>query len=172
MNIRKLLVTGLLALATAGCAAQNAAEEPASGTAGLGAAPPTGGPSGAPTPTPAKTTTSPSPTPSGPRIVYFHVKQQPQCPQGTNVNPIPGVPLVVEWKLAGTDKAALSVDNPGLVGSYGTYAVEGSETFTFSCGGAPGSMEKHTYTIFTVGGGAERSKTLTVEAKVYEIAQV
>jgi hypothetical protein len=104
--------------------------------------------------------------------VYFRVKQKPQCPQGTNQFPVPGIPLVIEWKVAGAAQVALSVDNPGAVGSYGTYGVQGNQEFTFSCGGAPHSIEKHTYVIHTVGGGAQRSKTLTVSAEVYEIGSV
>ncbi|HZN18571.1 MAG TPA: hypothetical protein VFB84_10370 [Micromonosporaceae bacterium] len=64
------------------------------------------------------TTTGPA-TPSGPQIIYFRVAQQPRCPQGTTLYPVPGKPLVLEWKVSG--------------------------------------------------GGAQRSKTLTVSAMVYEI---
>ncbi|HEU4424606.1 MAG TPA: hypothetical protein VFR67_18935 [Pilimelia sp.] len=124
-----------------------------------------GGGNGRPTPSPTATAT----TPSGPRIAYFRVKQKAKCPQGTNVYPVPGVPLVIEWKVERAHQVALSVDGPGV---YNTYGAEGSETFMFSCGGAPGTTETHKYTIKTVGGGDPVSKTITASAVVYEIAQV
>jgi hypothetical protein len=106
---------------------------------------------------------------TGPKIVYFRVKQKPRCPQGTNVHPIEGSPLVVEWKVTGAHQAELAVDGPGVYNSYG---LEGSETFTFSCGGAPGTVEQHTYRLTTVGGGSPRTKTISASATTYEIAVV
>jgi len=186
-----ILACGLTIAAAAGCArtSQGGPEHPtavgglgAAGTPSVAPKDPAGGqtdgggqPQGGGTPTgqpkPSSHTTSSAP-PVGPQIVYFRVKQQPQCPRGTNQFPIPGVPAIVEWKVTGADQVALSVDNPNMVGSYGTYGVQANETLGFGCSGAPGTMAKHTYTIYTVGGGTQRSRTLTVEAKVYEIAQV
>lgn len=174
----------LAAAAIGGCAASTGpgAGTPVDGAGVLGAAPATDGPSGPTTP-PADQDKSPATqggtptrkpattTQSGPQIVYLRVKQKPQCPQGTNQYPVPGVPLILEWKVSGAHQVALSVDNPTMVGSYGTYGTESTETFMFGCGGAPNTLEKHTYTIYTVGGGAQQRKTLTVEAKVYEIGQ-
>jgi len=69
--------------------------------------------------------------------------------------------------MSGSDGAALSVDNPGLVGSYRTYPDStGSETLTFSCGGAPGTTESHVYTIYTTGAGPRKSATITAKAKI------
>jgi hypothetical protein len=86
------------------------------------------------------------------------------------VNPIDGNPVMLEWSTAGgVASTELSVDGPGLYGSYG---ASGSETIFFPCGGAPGTMQSHTYTLRTVGGGAQQSQTLTVQARVNEIAQV
>jgi hypothetical protein len=108
------------------------------------------------------------PAPSGPRVVSFKLTKKPKCPEGTAVFRSENVPAVITWKITGATSAALSVDNPGLVGSYGTYEIEGSETFQFSCGGPVGSTETHTYTIYTVGGGEQHSKTLKVSAKIID----
>ncbi|MEE6258286.1 hypothetical protein [Plantactinospora sonchi] len=107
--------------------------------------------------------------PAGPTILVFKIAQQPQCPQGTNVNPIPGVPVVLSWKVKGTDAVTLSVDGPGV---YDTFPAEGSATFDFPCFGAPGDEVTHTYQLRTVGGGEVRSKTLTAAATVRGIADV
>lgn len=177
---RTALLVCALATAAAGCAQTgtgNGTGLPPGGTAGLGASPtPAGVPStpppGKPDPEPTQgTPTTAPPAPSGPRFEYFRIKKQAKCPQGTNQFPVPAEPLVVEWKaIGGTEKVALSVDST-MVGSYGTYGPEGTQEFYFSCGGAPNSIEKHSYTAFTVGGGPQRSKSLTAEAKVYEIGQ-
>jgi hypothetical protein len=116
------------------------------------------------------TTTTRPPQHYGPRIVTYRIKQRPQCPQGTSEFPVEGTPVILEWKVTGVDKVTISVDGPGI---YGTYPAEGSETFTFSCGGAsPGETVKHTYLLKTVGGGSTKSKQLTATAEAYEISQV
>lgn len=116
------------------------------------------------------TTTTRPPQDSGPRIVYFRITQKPQCPQGTSEFPVEGTPVRVEWKVTGAREVTISVDGPGV---YGTYPTEGSETFTFSCGGAdPGETVKHTYLLKTVGGGSTRSKQLTATAEAYEVTPV
>jgi hypothetical protein len=92
---------------------------------------------------------------TGPQIVYFRLKQQPRCGNKP-------VAAIIEWKISGATGTSLSVDNPGIVGSYRSYqGTTGSETFTFSCGG---STEKHTYTLYTTGGGPQRSETITATA--------
>jgi len=100
---------------------------------------------------------------TGPQVVYFRFRQQPKC-----VSPGNTLPAIIEWKVGGgATGAALSVDNPGIVGSYRTYeGTTGSETLYACCGGAPGSTEKHTYTIYTVGGSPQRSATLTATVTV------
>lgn len=109
------------------------------------------------------------PKPSGPTIVSFRISQKPKCAQGTNINPIPGVPIILEWKVTGTDTVTLSVDGPGV---YDSYPAHGSATLDFPCAGPPGDTVKHTYQLRTVGGGEVRSKTLTGSAVVYEIAEL
>ncbi|GAA4143126.1 hypothetical protein GCM10022251_01250 [Phytohabitans flavus] len=121
------------------------------------------------TTTTTRTTTRP-PEEYGPRIEYFRITQKPQCPQGTSEYPVEGVPVIVEWKVTGAEQVTISVDGPGV---YGTYSAEGSETFTFSCGGAAdGETVKHTYLLKTVGGGSTKSKQLTATATAHEITQV
>ncbi|GGQ76982.1 hypothetical protein [Couchioplanes azureus] len=103
-----------------------------------------------------------APKPAGPQIVYFRVQQQPRCDTAGN-----HTPATVQWKLSGATGAALSVDNPGVVGSYRSYTgTTGTETLNFSCGGGPGSTETHVYTLYTVGGGKQRSQTINVSATV------
>jgi hypothetical protein len=105
----------------------------------------------------------------GPRIVSFKISKQPSCPAGTNVAPIEGQPAEVSWKVTGTDKVTISVDGPGI---YDTFPAEGTRSFPFGCEGAPGSTQKRTYLLKTVGGGAVKQKTLTATATVNEIAIV
>jgi hypothetical protein len=139
-------------------------------TAGPGA---TAGTHATPKSTKAKSTTKspPSGTPagSGPRIVSFRVAQKPKCEEGTAVFRAKAVPLVIEWKISGADSGALSVDDPtNTPGTYGPVALAGTEEFAFTCKGPVGSTETHTYAIYSVGGGAQKSKSFTVSAKVLD----
>jgi hypothetical protein len=105
----------------------------------------------------------------GAQIVSFEVVQHPRCASGTTAYETPAVPVKIKWKVTGGTGVALSVDDPNRVGSYGTYGLEETMEFTFSCGGAVGSTETHKYTIHTTGGsGQPKSKTLTVSTKVLE----
>jgi hypothetical protein len=170
----------------AGCGAVGAAATPAPSSipAGMGAA---GGAAGtssadpAPAPSPSSSTatatakhapkhkSTPKPTAHGPRIVTFKVVQKPKCPQGTDVFRVEAVPLIIKWKITGAHSAALSVDDPtGTPGTYGPVGLTGTQEFTFSCSGPVGSTETHTYAIYSVGGGAQKHKTLKVSAKVLE----
>jgi hypothetical protein len=93
---------------------------------------------------------------NGPQIVYFRFRQQPKC---TASGP---QPAIIEWKVSGATGAALSVDNPGIVGSYRKYSgTTGSETLYVSC--APGGTESHVYTIYTTGSEPQRSATLNAK---------
>jgi hypothetical protein len=116
--------------------------------------------------------TSPSPrtsTAAGPRIVSFKVVQKPKCAEGTAVFRADPVDLIIKWKITGADSAALSVDDPTHTpGTYGAEGLEGTESFGFSCAGPTGTIETHTYAIYTVGGGTQKSKTLKVSAKVLD----
>jgi len=93
---------------------------------------------------------------NGPQIVYFRFRQQPKC---TSSGP---QPAIIEWKVSGATGTALSVDNPGIVGSYRKYTgTTGSETLYVGC--APGSTESHVYTIYTTGSEPQRSATLNAK---------
>jgi hypothetical protein len=175
------IAAGALALAATGCSVTigpGVAPSPSPSADGYDDGPsagPTPTPTSTPTPTPTPggkhggATPTKAPKPSGPQIVYFRVKQKPQCPQGTNVNPIPGVPVIVEWRVERAHQVTLSVDGPG---AYGTYGAEGSETVSLPCSGEPGTKVTHTYQLTTVGGGPATTKTISASATVHEIAQV
>jgi hypothetical protein len=106
-------------------------------------------------------------TTAGPRIVWFRITQRPQCSQGTDVYSSPAVPLRIAWQTSGATGVALSVDNPGLVGSYGSYGPSGSQEFTFGCGGSAGSTESHTYEIYTISSaGTRKHASLTASVTV------
>ncbi|WP_431905928.1 hypothetical protein [Micromonospora carbonacea] len=107
---------------------------------------------------------------SGPTIGYFRVAQKPTCPAGTNVNPIAGTPVVVEWKTGNVDSVALSVDGPGVYGD--NYPPAGSETVNFPCSGGEGDVQEHTYTLTVRNAHGKQAKTLVVTAKVHDIPRV
>ena len=106
------------------------------------------------------------------KIVSFKLVQKPKCAEGTAVFRAPSVPAIIKWKITGATGAALSVDDAThTAGTYGPEPVSGTETFTFGCNGPVGSTEKHTYAIYTVGGGKQRSLTITATAKVLDNGQ-
>jgi hypothetical protein len=122
----------------------------------------------APTAKPSKSATA-----SGPRIVSFKVVQKPKCAEGTAVFRAPAVPAIIKWKITGATGAALSVDDAThTAGTYGPEPTSGTETFTFQCNGPVGSTEKHTYAIYTVGGGKQRSLSITASAKVLDTGKL
>jgi hypothetical protein len=115
-----------------------------------------------------KASTAPTTTaPAGPVIVYFRVATKPSCPSGTDQVQYQGRPVVLEWKVTGADKTTLSVDGPGVYNQYGT---QDSATLTFPCNGDPGSYQTHTYTLSGLGPDSTRTRKLTVQAKINEIA--
>ncbi len=95
--------------------------------------------------------------PSGPAL-NVSVTTQPACAQGTNNFMTPGHPGVVSWRATGVTNVTISVDGPGL---YGTYGLTGSQEFAFSCNGAEGSTETHSYTFNTVPAGLTRTITMS-----------
>jgi hypothetical protein len=110
------------------------------------------------------TTTTPKP---GAKVESFTVVKQPSCP----VDPKPGAPfhspgspVVIAWKISGAPKAALSVDNPGLYGSYTKdLPATGQLELSFPCTKTPGKTS-HTYTIYPAG-YPHIYKTITVSAQ-------
>ncbi|MEV6691138.1 hypothetical protein AB0M35_06675 [Micromonospora sp. NPDC051196] len=107
---------------------------------------------------------------TGPTITYFRVAQKPSCPAGTTVNPIPGTPVVLEWKTSNVDSVALSVDGQGVYAD--NYPPTGSETLSFPCSGAGGDVQRHTYLLTVQNSHGKQTKTLVVTATVHEVAEV
>jgi hypothetical protein len=121
------------------------------------------------TPTHTTSTTKAVTTAAGPEIVYFKIAQKPRCAEGTDVYQNPAVPLIIKWKISHATSGALSVDDrTHTPGTYGPVGLTGSQDFTFSCAGTVGSTETHTYAIYSVGGGTQHSKTLTVSTKILD----
>jgi hypothetical protein len=142
-----------------------AAKRPATGVLPV----PTGTSSPSPSSSPSPATKTTTPAKKKAKIVSFKLVQKPKCAEGTAVFRAPAVPAVIKWKITGATGAALSVDDPThTAGTYGPEALSGTETFTFQCNGPVGSTEKHTYAIYTVGGGKQRSLSVTATAKVLD----
>lgn len=117
-----------------------------------------------PSPTSASPKVSPSKSQaSGPQIVYFRIKTKPSCPSSGPATSFPGNPIVLEWKVTGVTNVTISIDGPGI---FGTYDATYSHEFPFSCSGASGSTQKHTYLLKTVGGGPVKEQKITGEARV------
>ncbi|MGW4462269.1 hypothetical protein [Micromonospora sp. NPDC004704] len=185
------LLVGALTVAGAGCSAKDRAPAPSAGgastspgasptapagEAGVGASPSAsaaaqpGNSPGKPAPGTSTGATKPGAATSPVQIVEFRIQQKPTCPQGASEFPVEATPLVIEWKVTGADREVeLAVDGPGL---YDTYPAQGKESFTFSCGGEPGSVEKHTYKLTAKHGKYVETRTLTATATVYDIATV
>jgi hypothetical protein len=111
-----------------------------------------------------------STTGAGPTISYFRVATRPSCPAGTSANPIAGTPVVVEWRTGNVDDVALSVDGPGVYAD--NYPPTGSETLTFSCSGAEGDTQRHTYLLTVRNAHGKATKTLVVSATVHDVPRV
>jgi hypothetical protein len=111
-----------------------------------------------------KSTSSTSPPATA--TATISVKKQPLCPrQGTPDAPFstPGQDVTITWKVTGASGAALSVDQPGLYGAYGSnYGASGELTLPFACGNKPGKTS-HTYTVWPAGVKTV-SKSITVSA--------
>ncbi|WP_326563719.1 hypothetical protein [Micromonospora peucetia] len=107
---------------------------------------------------------------SGPTIAYFRVAHKPSCPAGTNINPIAGTPVLVEWKASNVDSVALSIDGPGVYAD--DYPAAGSEAFNFPCSGGGGDIQKHTYLLTVRNAHGTQTKTLVVSARVHDIPVV
>lgn len=117
---------------------------------------------------PATEKTSKAHTPDGPRV-QLRIARAPKCAEGTAVFRAEPVPLVLTWKITGATGGALSVDDATTTpGTYGEVDLEGSMEFRFSCSGEVGSTETHTYALYTVGGGPQRSATVTASATVLD----
>jgi hypothetical protein len=83
----------------------------------------------------------------------------------TSYEDLPGLPHtalyspIITWKTTNATGMALSIDNPGLVGSYGTYGPSGSMDLYAGCYKDEGT---HTISAYTVGGtGPQAHQTIT-----------
>ena len=119
---------------------------------------------------PAAAAVSPGLKSSGPTIAYFRVAHKPSCPAGTNINPIAGTPVLVEWKANNVDSVALSIDGPGVYAD--DYPAAGSEAFNFPCSGGGGDIQKHTYLLTVRNAHGTQTRTLVVSARVHDIPVV
>lgn len=175
--LRSLLIMGvaIAVLASTACAADQPSSPTSSGAAptttqGVGTIGTATTTTEAPSPSVAQTTRPPTSGAGGPQFVYFRIAKAPSCPAGTNVAPIEGKPVVLEWKVTGVDSVELSIDGGGL---YSTYKATDTASIYFVCASEPiGAFQKHTYTLTTVGGGQKRSKTVEAQARINEISQV
>jgi hypothetical protein len=163
-----LAVAAATLLAATGCSSKTPSASPTLDTV----LSPTASPTAAATASaPASPTTTPknSPAttapPTGPTILYFRVKVKPSCPSSGGAGGVsfPGNDPVLEWSAVNVDQVTISIDGPGL---FGTYDPTFEHAFPFGCGGASGTMAKHKYTLRTKGGGAEKSQTIEIEARV------
>ncbi|MFI0791835.1 hypothetical protein ACH4OY_03905 [Micromonospora rubida] len=109
-------------------------------------------------------------TSNAPTITYFRVADKPFCPAGTNINPIAGGPVLVEWKVTNVDSVALSIDGPGIYAD--NYPSAGSEAFLFPCSGGEGDIQKHTYTLTARNSHGKQTKTIVVSAPVHDVPTV
>ncbi|MCP2268532.1 hypothetical protein [Actinokineospora diospyrosa] len=112
------------------------------------------------------TTTTSRPVTNAAKIVSFTVVSKPACPvlakPGAPFSS-PGAPVVIAWKITGAEGAAISVDSPGMYGSYGSdYAASGQLELSFPCETTPGKTT-HTYTVWPKGLKTV-SQSLTVSA--------
>ncbi|WP_018680788.1 hypothetical protein [Actinokineospora enzanensis] len=113
-----------------------------------------------------KATTTTAPAGAGAKVVSFTVVRKPSCPvQASPGAPFssPGSPVVIAWQVSGASGAAISVDSPGMYGSYGSdYAASGQLELAFPCDTTPGKTT-HTYTVWPKGAKSV-SQNLTVSA--------
>ncbi|MGW1056540.1 hypothetical protein [Micromonospora rubida] len=109
-------------------------------------------------------------TSNAPTITYFRVADKPFCPAGTNINPIAGGPVLVEWRVTNVDSVALSIDGPGIYAD--DYPSAGSEAFLFPCSGGEGDIQKHTYTLTARNSHGKQTKTIVVSAPVHDVPTV
>jgi hypothetical protein len=159
-----LAAAAAILLAATGCGSKTPSASPTLDTVLSPTASPTAAAtaSSAPSATPKNSPATTAP-PTGPTILYFRVKVKPSCPSSGPGVSFPGNDPVLEWKAVNVDQVTISIDGPGL---FGTYDPTFEHAFPFGCGGASGTMAKHKYTLRTKGGGAEKSQTIEVEARV------
>jgi hypothetical protein len=87
---------------------------------------------------------------------------QDHCTQGNGQSP------TLSWVVSNATGVAISVDNPGQVGTYGTYNTPtGSQEMPLiACTGDRGSVITHRYDVYTVGGSAGQRAHRTINISV------
>ncbi|GAA3600401.1 hypothetical protein GCM10022235_85420 [Kribbella ginsengisoli] len=94
----------------------------------------------------------------------FRVAGKPQCPSSGPAVSFPGEPVVLEWRVIGTDSVTISIDGPGR---FASYPAKHRESLPFSCGAtASGSVQRHTYLLTATGHGIIRQRSISVTARV------
>jgi hypothetical protein len=163
MTRRLVLAAAATLLALTGCASKTPSASPTLDTVLSPTASPTAAATatGAPTSTPKSSPATTAP-PTGPRIVYFREKAKASCP-GFGPGGTFGGGVVLEWSAVNVDQVSISIDGPGI---FGTYDPTYSHEFAFPCGSEKGTY-KHKFTLRTIGGGTVREQTLELEAKVF-----
>ena len=115
-----------------------------------------------PSPTPSATeppTTTPPPTtsPKPPRVDTLKVSQAPTCPSTGSGH------IQLQWTVSGGATGSQLFADGGLVNTYGkTQTV----TLGFACAGSPGATVTHTYTVKTVGGAPQATRSVTASATI------
>ena len=119
---------------------------------------PSGGATRTASPRPS-TSRTPSQAP-GPTIEFFKITQQPTCRPLSRPD-LTSTPIKVSWKVTGGATAVRLYLNGGLYGD--NYGVEHEQELYFACNTEHGA-KTHKYEIKTVGGGAQRTATLSATA--------
>ena len=165
MTRRLALAAAATLLALTGCSSKTPSASPTLDTVLSPTASPTGAAtattSAAPSSSP-KSSAATTAAPTGPTILYFRVKGKASCP-GTGPGGTFGGGVTLEWSTVNVDSVVISIDGPG---QFGEYDKTFTHDFPFGCGSAQGTY-KHKYTLRTKGGGAEKTQTLELEAKVF-----
>ncbi|WP_203908719.1 hypothetical protein [Rhizocola hellebori] len=165
MTRRLALAAAATLLALTGCTSKTPSATPTLDTVLTPTAAPTGAATATATNSPTSTPkSSPATTapPTGPTILYFRVKTKPSCPSSGPGGTFGGNDAVLEWEAVNVNQVFVSIDGPGL---FGTYDKKSSQSFPFACSSSAGTY-KHKYILHTVGGGAEKTQTIELEAKV------
>jgi hypothetical protein len=101
-------------------------------------------------------------TSAKPRVDTLKISQAPTCtstgPAGTFAGQIQ-----LQWTVSGGPTGSQLFADGALVNTYGkTQTV----TLTFACDGSPGATVTHTYTVKTIGGGPQATRSVTGSATI------
>ena len=129
---------------------------------GSATAPPTA--TAVPSPSPIPSATEPPPTTppattsaKPPRVDTLKVSQAPTCPSTGSGH------VQLQWIVSGGATGSQLFADGSLVNTYGkTQTV----TLDFACAGSPGATVTHTYTVKTVGGAPQATRSVTASATI------